>query len=75
MVSADDQTSYYNPSLPLSGHPVPPGMRGPPPPMPPPGYGAGPPRPPPLGFQRGPPMPPRPPGAPPRVPMRAPIPP
>lgn len=58
----------------LSGHPVPPGMRGPPPPMPPPGY-AGPPRPPPFGFQRAPIMPPRPPGAPPRVPLRAPMPP
>ncbi|XP_075995153.1 splicing factor 3B subunit 4 [Genypterus blacodes] len=62
----------YGPPM---GHPVPPGMRGPPPPMPPPGYGAGPPRPPPFGFQRGPPMPPRPPGALPRVPMRAPLPP
>ncbi|KAA0710092.1 Splicing factor 3B subunit 4 [Triplophysa tibetana] len=58
---------------PPMGPPMHPGMRGPPP-MPPPGYGAGPPRPPPLGFQRGPPLPPRPP-APPRGPMRAPMPP
>ncbi|XP_054620062.1 splicing factor 3B subunit 4 [Dunckerocampus dactyliophorus] len=62
----------YGPPM---GHPVPPGMRGPPPPMPPPGYGAAPPRPPPFGFQRAPPMPPRPPSAPPRVPLRAPMPP
>ncbi|XP_061822111.1 splicing factor 3B subunit 4 [Nerophis lumbriciformis] len=62
----------YGPPM---GHPVPPGMRGPPPPMPPPGYGAAPPRPPPFGFQRAPPMPPRPPVAPPRVPLGAPMPP
>ncbi|XP_077599807.1 splicing factor 3B subunit 4 [Stigmatopora nigra] len=62
----------YGPPM---GHPVPPGMRGPPPPpMPPPGYGAAPPRPPPFGFQRAPPMPPRPPVAPPRLPIRAPMP-
>uniref|UniRef100_A0A8C1AK80 Splicing factor 3B subunit 4 n=1 Tax=Cyprinus carpio carpio TaxID=630221 RepID=A0A8C1AK80_CYPCA len=59
---------------PPMGPPMHPGMRGPPPPMPPPGYGAGPPRPPPFGFQRGPPLPPRPP-APPRGPLRAPMPP
>ncbi|XP_062865314.1 splicing factor 3B subunit 4 [Trichomycterus rosablanca] len=53
---------------PPMGHPMPPGMRGPPPPMPPPGYGAAPPRPPPFGFQR-PPMPPRPPAPPVRAPM------
>ncbi|CAG5885214.1 splicing factor 3B subunit 4 [Menidia menidia] len=64
----------YGPPM---GHPVPPGMRGPPPPMPPPGYGAGHPghpRPPPFPLQRGPPLPPRPPGAPPRVPLRPPMP-
>uniref|UniRef100_A0A674MRB2 Splicing factor 3B subunit 4 n=1 Tax=Takifugu rubripes TaxID=31033 RepID=A0A674MRB2_TAKRU len=59
------------------GPPVPPALRGPPPPpMPPPGYGAPrPPPPPPPAFQRGPPMPPRPPAVPPPVPMRAPMPP
>uniref|UniRef100_A0A8B9KSE0 Splicing factor 3B subunit 4 n=1 Tax=Astyanax mexicanus TaxID=7994 RepID=A0A8B9KSE0_ASTMX len=60
--------------LPFAGPPMHPGMRGPPPPMPPPGYAGGPPRPPPFGFQRAPPMPPRPP-APPRGPIRAPMPP